>query len=122
MLTKLYVRNLPAEFDSSDLEDLFTTVGNVLTATIEMDPTTGQSRGHGRVEMSCEREAADCIERFNGYPLQGATLIVHEDKPHVPKKDANVKRKVATRLKRPADARNKELSAQIRAAIVATRK
>jgi len=85
MGTKLLVSNLPLDIDSSTLEDMFTMVGNVSKAAIEIDGTTGLSRGRGYVEMSTAQEAQNCIDHFNGQSKGGNRLAVREDIPHVPK-------------------------------------
>lgn len=120
---KLQVRNLSHSVESWELEDLFTTVGTVVSAKISKDPGSGLGLGIGFVEMSTEQEAADCVERFNGYPYLGQTLVVIEDRPHVPQKKRPVsKRSQAALNKRAVDANSKELSARIRAAIISSRK
>lgn len=62
------VSNLPANFDSSKLEDLFSVVGNVRSAVIN-----GRS---AMVEMSTPDEAQNCISYFNGQVTEQHTLMV----------------------------------------------
>lgn len=99
MSTILRVSNLPLCFDSSMLEDMFTVIGNVKKARVEMDTFSGLSRGFGFVEMSTNEEAQDCIHYFNGQITKGSTLSVREDVPHVPKRDVlkDAKRRTALR-------------------------
>jgi len=52
MPSKLYVGNLDYSVSNSDLEALFSTIGQVQSATIIMDRFTGRSRGFGFVEMT----------------------------------------------------------------------
>ena len=81
MIKKLYVRNLARSMNSSSLEDIFTTVGDVVSSLIPVDPSTGVSLCVGYVEMSTEQQAADCIDRFHGHKIGGQVLSVQEDKP-----------------------------------------
>jgi RNA recognition motif-containing protein len=63
---------------------MFTTVGNVESATVMTSPETGLSLGYGYVEMATPEEAMDCIERFHGFEKDGLRLAVTKDIPHVP--------------------------------------
>lgn len=84
MGTKLYVRNFGTQLDATALEDLFMTVGDVESAVVSIDSSTGVERRVGYVKMATEQQAMDCIHRFNGQSNQGYTMIVTEDAPHVP--------------------------------------
>jgi cold-inducible RNA-binding protein len=79
--TKLFVGNLSFHTTSPDLEDLFSQVGTVASASVITDKFTGKSRGFAFVEMADEQEAQRAIERFHGTELQGRTLTVNEAKP-----------------------------------------
>lgn len=84
MSSSLRVSNLPAGFDSSMLEDMFTMVGNVRNAQVMVDAATGKSKGYGVVEMSTAEEAQDGILHFHGQVKNGQSLVVRENTPHVP--------------------------------------
>jgi hypothetical protein len=77
------ISNLPSCVDASALEDMFSSVGNVVNARIAYDTLTGKSMERGYVEMCSAEEVQNCILRFNGQTKSGRTLIVREDKPHV---------------------------------------
>jgi len=79
--TKLFVGNLSFQSTNADLEDLFSQVGAVASATIIMDKMTGKSRGFGFVEMTTNQEAQQAVERLNGTELHGRALTVNEAKP-----------------------------------------
>ncbi|MBM4257171.1 MAG: RNA-binding protein [Deltaproteobacteria bacterium] len=85
MATKLFVGNLSFQATNADLEDLFSQVGAVSSATIIMDKMTGKSRGFGFVEMSTNQEAQQAVARFNGTELHGRALTVNEAKPQEPR-------------------------------------
>ncbi len=81
MSVKLYVGNLPFLVSENDLTELFGQSGPVDSAQIVTDRDTGRSRGFGFVEMGT-REAADgAINQFNGYELDGRSLVVNEARP-----------------------------------------
>src|SRR5438132_11551532 len=83
--TKLFVGNLAFATTNADLEDLFSQVGAVTSATVIMDKMTGRSRGFGFVEMAKAQDLTTAIERFNGADLQGRALTVNEAKPQEPR-------------------------------------
>lgn len=80
---KLYIRNLHDLIDSDALEELFSSVGNVYRATVEIKQVRGNDYRVGYVEMSSVQEALDCIDRFHGQKVHGLEMVVTEDKPHV---------------------------------------
>jgi RNA recognition motif-containing protein len=112
---KLYVRNLAASVSSATLEDMFMAVGNVESATVNVDPQTGASLRSGYVEMSTETEAVDCIHRFNGQNFNGQILIVTEDKPHVPSLDTfkAKRRKIADTKQKSRTRTRKDIAARV---------
>lgn len=97
---KLYVRNLGSAIDSSLLEDLFTTVGDVKSVVVRLESKSGTERLVAHIQMETEQQASDCIDRFHGHESHGQILIVTEDKPHVP--DPNFQ---SSRKKKAAEAK-----------------
>jgi RNA recognition motif-containing protein len=81
MAKKLYVGNLPYQTQDQDLQDLFSQVGEVISARIVIDRASGRSKGFGFVEMTDDTAADDSISRFNGQDYQGRALKVSEAKP-----------------------------------------
>ena len=87
MSTKLYVGNLAYSVDSRALEQLFASHGEVETASVITDRSTGQSKGFGFVEMSSKSAADAAISALNGTELGGRALTVNharprEERPH----------------------------------------
>jgi RNA recognition motif-containing protein len=78
---KLYVGNLNYKTDSSELQELFTQFGSVVSAEIIADRETGRSKGFGFVEMGSDEEATAAIEGMNGKEIGGRALTVNEAKP-----------------------------------------
>lgn len=81
MPSKLYVGNLPYSVTSGDLEELFSQVGSVQSASVITDKFSGQSKGFGFVEMSTPEEAGRAIQEFNDTELKGRNIKVNEAKP-----------------------------------------
>lgn len=78
---KLYVGNLPYTVDSSELEQMFSAHGTVVSAQIISDRETGRSKGFGFVEMSSDDEAQAAIAAMNGSDQNGRPLTVNEARP-----------------------------------------
>lgn len=82
---KLYVGNLSFATSSQDLQDLFSQVGTVESASVVEDRETGRSRGFAFVEMSSKEEGEAAINEFNGKEIGGRALKVNEAKPREPR-------------------------------------
>nr|KAJ0214288.1 hypothetical protein LSAT_V11C400178170 [Lactuca sativa] len=78
---KLFVGNLPYDFDSEKLANLFNSVGVVDITEVIYNRDTEQSRGFGFVTMSTVEEADKVVEKFNGYDLSGRALTVNKAAP-----------------------------------------
>ena len=78
---KLYVGNLSYDIDSSELEQLFSPHGQVVSAQIINDRDTGRSKGFGFIEMSNDDEAQAAIAALNGQQHGGRALTVNEARP-----------------------------------------
>ena len=81
MATKLYVGNLSYDVSDSDLQNLFSPHGNIVSAQVVMDRDTGRSKGFGFVEMNSSGEANAAITALNGKDHGGRSLKVNEAKP-----------------------------------------
>jgi len=78
---KLYVGQLSYEATNSDLQDLFTPHGTVVSAQVIMDRETNRSKGFGFVEMNTDQEAQAGIAALNGQQVNGRALTVSEARP-----------------------------------------
>src|SRR5438046_4609161 len=78
---KLYVGNLSYNVDSSELEQMFSPHGTVVSAQIINDRDTGRSKGFGFVEMGSDEEAQAAIAALNGQEHGGRALTVNEARP-----------------------------------------
>jgi len=77
---KLYVGNLPYDFDTQKLEELFAQYGTVESAVIIKDRDTGRSKGFGFVEMD-NKGAAAAEKELNNKEFDGRALKINEARP-----------------------------------------
>src|SRR2546422_7349698 len=77
---RIFVGNLSYQTTEDQLNELFSEVGPVESATIVTDRDTGRSRGFAFIEMDKDAAAA-AIEKFNGVELNGRTINVNEARP-----------------------------------------
>lgn len=75
---KLYVGSLPYQFNDNELAELFSQVGQVDSARIIIDRTTGQSKGFGFVEMNNDQQAQAAMQQLNGTTVGTRTIVVTE--------------------------------------------
>ena len=76
-MKKIYVGNLPFTTTDSDLRQLFSSHGEVTSASVVMDRESGRSRGFGFVEMDATN-AATAITALDGRDHGGRALRVNE--------------------------------------------
>ncbi len=81
MAKKIYVGNLPHATSENELQNLFASHGEVVSAQIIVDRDTGRSKGFGFVEMSSDDEAQSAINALNGQEFGGRPLTVNEARP-----------------------------------------
>jgi len=74
---KLYVGNLSWSSTDADLRDLFSTYGDVASASVITDRETGRSRGFGFVELD-DADATKAMSELDGRDFGGRTLRVNE--------------------------------------------
>jgi len=78
---KLYVGNLSYNVANADLEALFAAFGEVRSAEVIMDRSTGTSKGFGFVEMNDDQSAQEAIRKLDGSAHDGRSLTVNEARP-----------------------------------------
>jgi cold-inducible RNA-binding protein len=86
---KLYIGNLSFQTTSSELEELFASIGVVESATVVEDRDTGRSRGFGFVEMATQEEGEKAIAEFDGKDFPGRSIKVNEAKPREDRSNGN---------------------------------
>ena len=75
---KIYVANLARETTNADLRAAFVNFGEVSSARVIYDRTSGRSRGFGFVEMKNHDEAAAALGASRQIELQGNKLRLSE--------------------------------------------
>ena len=83
MKNKLFIGSLDYATTDAQLEELFATIGKVLSAKVIVDRNTGQGKGFGFVEMETEELAKTAMDKLNGSDLNGRQIAVKEAKPQV---------------------------------------
>lgn len=71
----IFVKNLPANFDSKKLQDIFSPFGDISSAKIPLN-AKGESNGYGFVQFDNEEAAQKAIAHFNGREVEGKVLSV----------------------------------------------
>lgn len=77
----IYVGNLSWNLKDQDLQNLFSSHGEVTSAKIVLDKFTNRSKGFGFVEMTNDDEAQAAISALNGTEVDGRNIVVNESRP-----------------------------------------
>ena len=84
MSVKLFVGNLPFKVGDKELNDLFSSYGEISEAVVIKDKYSGRSKGFGFVTFA-EKDAADkATSEMNGKEIEGRGLTVNEARPMEP--------------------------------------
>jgi len=89
----IYVGNLSYQTTNEDLREAFASFGDITSANVIMDRTTGQSKGFGFVEMPNNSEADSAIKALNGRPLNGRNIRVNQAEPRKPRDNDGPRRR-----------------------------
>jgi RNA recognition motif-containing protein len=81
---KLFVGSLSYNVTDDQLQQLFSTVGTVVSAKVIIDRETNRSKGFGFVEMSNPDEAKKALD-LTGQELDGRPIAVKIATPQVPR-------------------------------------
>lgn len=77
----IFVAQLNFRITSDYLKEIFDEYGEVSSAKVITDQSTGRSKGFGFVEMPDEAEALNAIEELNGAEVEGKTIVVKKANP-----------------------------------------
>ena len=77
----IYIGNLPYSSTEDDLKKAFSEFGEVSSAVIIIDKSSGRSKGFGFIEMPDDKAAQEAISSFNGQNFQGRTVKVNQAQP-----------------------------------------
>jgi RNA recognition motif-containing protein len=81
MAKKLFVGGLAYSITSSQLKDIFSKIGKVISCDVIKDRDTDRGKGFGFVEMENDKEADEAIEKLNDTELEGRKVVVNVAKP-----------------------------------------
>ena len=84
MENKLFVASLSFKIKDNELTEIFSSVGNVVSAKVIVD-RDGRSKGYGFVEMATKDEADAAISKLNGSNQFGRDIVVNKQKLQEPK-------------------------------------
>ncbi len=100
----IFVAKLGRNVTAEDLQRLFSTYGEVVSAKIVADRFTGVSKGYGFVEMVSEEDGENAINSLNETTFMETTIVTK--KAHPREEPAERKRHVLIRKK--SDQENSE--------------
>jgi len=78
---KIYAGNLSYDMTEDQLRALFEEFGEVTSADLVTDRTSGESKGFGFVEMDRQADAEEAIKQLNGRSVNGRGLKVNIARP-----------------------------------------
>lgn len=81
---KVFVGNMNYNTTQSEIESLFSEVGEVIEVSIPIDRNTGRPRGFAFVAFADEAAAAQAVEKFDGYMFQSRSIRVNEAEERQP--------------------------------------
>ena len=77
----IYVGNLNYKVSENDLVQLFSGFGEVKSAKIVIDNTTGRPKGFAFVEMAEEASGSQAITTLNEQDFMSRALVVNQARP-----------------------------------------
>jgi RNA recognition motif-containing protein len=78
---RLFVGSLSYEVTQPQLEEVFSSVGQVESASLITDKFSGRSKGFAFVEMASDADAEKAIAELNGKEISGRAIVVNEARP-----------------------------------------
>lgn len=84
-MTKIYVGGLPYQTDDAQLQQIFSSYGEIASAKVITDRDSGRSKGFGFVEMNDDEAAKKAIAELHEAELGGRTITVNEARPMEPR-------------------------------------
>jgi len=87
----IYVGNLSYQASEQDLNQLFSSFGNVESVNIISDKFTGRSKGFAFIEMA-DKDGSNAIDGLHDTEFMQRTLVVNQARPRTerpPRRDFN---------------------------------
>ena len=79
----VFVANLPHGFTDAQLAEAFDPYGIVLFAHLARDPATGETRGHGLVQLAPDRAVEDAVASLNETGIAGRRIEARRADPEM---------------------------------------
>ena len=77
---KLFIGGLPQNITETELTELFSTYGEIVSTKLVTDRFTGRPKGFGFVEMGTRGEGHKAMEDLNGKEYKYRRLVCNEAK------------------------------------------
>jgi RNA recognition motif-containing protein len=77
----IFVGNLNFQTTEAQLQDLFSSYGEVSSVKIVTDKFSGRSRGFGFIEMPSQTDAQKAISELHESTFNSRSMVVNEAKP-----------------------------------------
>jgi len=78
---RIYVGNLSFGTEEPQIQQLFSSLGDVSSVRLVRDHETGRSRGFGFVEMNDDNQGRAACQALDQQEFEGRRLTVNEAKP-----------------------------------------
>jgi len=98
----LFVANLPLGTTDEQVAELFDPYGMVLRAYLARDLVTGETKGHGLVQLAPDKVVDAAIAGLNGTKLEGRRIDVRRADPEMALSPPAPKRELRMDRPRPA--------------------
>jgi RNA recognition motif-containing protein len=82
----LFIGNLSRDVTETELRELFSPFGKLVSVTVVKDKFSGVSKGFGFVEMEEKAEAEAAIAALHRKPLKGQSMDITEARPREQRK------------------------------------
>ena len=79
----VFVANLPHGFTDAQLAEAFDPYGIVLIAHLARDPATGETRGHGLVQLAPDRAVEDAVAGLTETGIKGRRIEARQADPEM---------------------------------------
>ena len=76
MSIRIYIGNLPQEFNPKELDTILKSVSNSIKFKAVLDKETKECRGFGFATITNEENADELIQKLNGFTFNGSKLRV----------------------------------------------
>ncbi len=79
----VFVANLPTGYTDAQLAQTFDRFGMVIAACLARDSTTGETKGHGLVDLAPKGAAERAVEEMNGCEIGGRRIELRLADPNM---------------------------------------